>query len=383
MPMTDQRPLILLARIACDPMSADQRQLPPLSHADWSELLGHAGREGMDGLLHDWLSHEGLMPTVPPDIRQRLQRNRAHRLLDYQIKRGALEELLLRADGAGFRLLILQGMALAEELYPPGTRPLSDIDLLVRPDEFDRVVRLLVGLGYTAVSRYPPVYARNGVSIDLHQQLAYLSRVEPAVNPLRIDEAMLWADAVRRPFGSAMAWVLSPVDQVVILSAHLQKHSFSRLIWFVDIGRLLNRLLKEQPLDAIRERAAQLKLDQPLYFVCAYLREVLNLPSLQSVLLRPPPLNWAERRLAAWLTGNHRIDGMGDLLYLLSIRSPSARRQFLRQTILPNTGMMREQVRSSSAMGMAWGYVGRFGLMTWRAVRLTGRLVRSSLQAGR
>jgi len=344
------------------------------SPSEWPNLLAGASEEGLDGLLHNWLSREGFTTAVPPELRERLLRGRAHRLLDYQIKRKATEELLRLTEQAGLRLMVLQGMAIADELYPPGTRPLSDIDLLVRPEEFDRTEQLLITLGYATVSRYPPVYARNGVSIDLHRHLAYLSRVEPAASPLRIDERMVWADAVTRPFGPATAWMLSPGDQVVILSAHLQKHSFSRLIWFVDIGLLLNRLITNMPFETVRARAARLGLEQPLYFVCAYLRHVLALPSLRSVSLPPPPLTWAERRLAALLMNNRRIDGMGDLLYLLSIRPAPVRRQFLYRTMFPRTDMMREEVRSSLAIGVMWGYLGRFSRVAWRVVRLAWRL---------
>jgi len=297
-----------------------------------------------------------------------------HRLLDYQIKRDASEELFRLAEQAGLALMVLQGMAIADELYTPGTRPLSDIDLLVRPEEFDRTEQLLITLGYAMVSRYPPVYARNGVTIDLHRHLAYLSRVEPATTPLRINEEMVWADAVTRPFGPVTAWTLSPQDQVVILCAHLQKHSFSRLIWFVDIGLLLNRLNSTTPLETVRARATRLGLEQPLYYVCAYLRHVLALPSLQSLSFPRPSLTWAERRLAALLMKNKRIDGMGDLLFLLSIRPARVRRQFLCRTLFPRTDMMREEVSSPSAVGVTWGYLSRLSRVAWRIVRLAWRL---------
>jgi Uncharacterised nucleotidyltransferase len=369
-----QEPLISLARAAFDTASTPGREIMTASPSEWSKLLAGASVEGIDGLLHNWLSRGGYITAVPPELRDRLLRIRAHRLLDYQIKLGATEELLCLTEQSGLSLMVLQGMAIADELYIPGTRPLSDVDFLVRPEEFDRTEQLLISLGYTAVSRYPPVYARNGVSIDLHRHLAYLSRVEPAVSPLRIDGETVWADAVTRPFGPATAWKLSPRDQVIILCAHLQKHSFSRLIWFVDIGLLLNRLISTTPFETVRIRAAGLGLDQPLYLVCAYLRHVLALPSLRSVSLPPQSLTWAERQLAALLMKNKRIDGMGDLLYLLSIQPARVRRQFLYRTMFPQTDMMREEVGSPSAVGVTWGYFSRLSRVAWRVIRLAWRL---------
>jgi hypothetical protein len=370
-----RHPLISLARAVCDTSSTPGYELTVTSPSEWANLLARASAEGLDGLLYDWLNREEFMTAAPAESRERLRRGRAHRLLDYQFKRGATEELLRVTEQAGLQLMVLQGMAIADDLYPPGTRPLSDIDLLVRPEAFDRMKRLLITLGYVTVSNYPPVYARDGVSIDLHQHIAYLSRVEPAGSPLRIDEEMVWADAVTRRFGPATAWTLSPVDQVVILCAHLQKHSFSRLIWFVDIGLLLNRLISTTPFETVRARSVRLGLEQPLYFVCAYLRHVLALPSLRSVSLPTPPLAWAERQLAALLMNNQRIDGMGDLLYLLSIRPVSARCLFLYRTMFPQMNMMREEARSSSALRLTWGYLGRFNRVAWRVLQLAGRLI--------
>lgn len=382
MPSIDQDPLILLARAACDTASTPGHEITATSPSEWSNLIARASKEGMDGLLHNWLSRNEFATAVPPEPWERLKRGRAHRLLDYQIKRDATEELLRLTEQAGLSLMVLQGMAIANELYPPGTRPLSDIDLLVRPEEFDRAVQLLITLGYTTVSRYPPVYARNGVSIDLHRHLAYLSRVEPTVSPLRIDEKMVWTDAVARPFGSATAWMLSPDDQVILLSAHLQKHSFSRLIWFVDIGLLLNRLITNIPFETVRTRAARFGLEQPLYFVFTYLRHVLTLSSLRSVSLPPQPLTWAERRVSALLMNNQRIDGMGDLLYLLSIRPVPVRRQFLCRTLFPRTDVMREDVSTSSSVGVMWGYLGRLSRVAWRVIRLAWQLAWRMIRDG-
>ncbi|HUJ78815.1 MAG TPA: nucleotidyltransferase family protein [Nitrospiria bacterium] len=373
-----QRQKVTLARIACDAIVPQAQRWVPSTPSEWSVLLIEAGGEGIDGLLHDEVCRESPpFPPPPADIRRRMDRIKTHRLLDHHIKCAMLEEVLLHSAEKKLDLLIMQGMAITDELYPPGIRPLSDIDLLVRPDHFKQTERLLFDLGYTAVSRFPPVYVRDGICIDLHRQLASLSRVEPAANPLRIDETMLWTGAVRRPFGSAVSWSLAPIDQIVILSAHLQKHSFDRLIWFIDIGRLLNRLLKVTAFDVIRERAEQLGLDRPLYFVCAYLRTVLLLPSLLTVQLPAPSLTWLERRLYARLMADHRINGMGDLFYLMSVRPAALRRRFVRQVIFPKRDALRQEGRSVSPLGITWSYLDRLGRLSWRAVQLTGRLIHS------
>jgi hypothetical protein len=85
-------------------------------------------------------------------------------------------------------------------------------------------------------------------------------------------------------------------------------------------------------------------------------------------------MGWMERTLLARLLDNRRFDGMGDLLYLLSVDGSLARLRFLTQLALPQRPVMRESVGSSSTWKLAAGYLGRVGRLSGQALRLFGRL---------
>jgi hypothetical protein len=369
--------LIASGRLACaDGDPATLGPLLPSGEGEWAALLSRASDEGMMGILYDQLDRAGLLHGLPQAAQQRLQRAFRYHALDYQLKRSALEELAA-LEPTGIQLLLLQGMAILDRIYPsPGMRPLSDIDLLIRRDDLMLMGERLVALGYAAISRYPPVYVRDDIRVDLHSELAYLSRVEPRDAPLRVDDGPLWAAAIPWKEGTRLR-TLSPADQIILLSAHLQKHSFGRLIWFVDIGRLLRIYLSNGLSDgawrSLAERAARLRLEKPLHAVGAYLRTVFELP-LPDTAAPVPSLGRMERALLARLLDNRRFDGMGDLLYLLSIDGPLTRLRFLTQLALPQQPVIRESVGSSSLWKLAAGYLGRVGRLSGQAVRLFGRL---------
>jgi len=164
-----------------------------------------------------------------------------------------LAELDRRAKEAGLTLLGMKGSALLQlDLYAPGERPMSDVDLLVRPGDADAADRLIVAAGYArGVSQprhvaYEPQgqsaerafgeHAGNPVKIELH----------PAVlEPLPRHEIDVTAQLLRA--GAAPGLVGYP--SLAALMRHLLLHAAGnlcnccvRLIQLHDIALLAARL---------------------------------------------------------------------------------------------------------------------------------------------
>jgi hypothetical protein len=102
-----------------------------------------------------------------------------------------LAEILRACEREGIPAVPLKGSLLATLYYgEPGLRPMNDLDLLVRPADEERVLRLLARLGYQTIARsqkhlmlarpeaYGPVVSYAGEhpgnprSLDLHTRLA-------------------------------------------------------------------------------------------------------------------------------------------------------------------------------------------------------------------
>ena len=129
---------------------------------------------------------------------------------------------------------------------------------------------------------------------------------------------------------------------MLTLSAHLQRHSFSRLIWFVDIAQLMSHygrkgLWSEREWGELLERAKVLNLTKCLYFTLHFLHDVLEFPMPRGV-FEPsnfPSLNILEKKIFRMLMDGGRFEPLGELLFFFSIPRFADRCRFLRDLLSP------------------------------------------------
>jgi hypothetical protein len=264
--------------------------LPPSTSAplDWRYLLHAAERQGVTPLLHDWLERHPELAVDPVWLRQLYDRRWAHHFRNRQL----LAELLRVAGGAAearIDLMALKGARLAVDYYrSPGLRPLSDLDLLVRPADVLKFGEVLRRLGYREIEP-PPSYVdasrldeqsreycwlatRQGLDVlveyrttPMEVTVARLGDLDRTfAEPLRSHAADVWrrAGAAREP-GSALI-PMSPEDLLLQVATHLAaKHLDFRLIWLHDLARIVT---VAQPFDwgYTARTAAALRLAGPV-----------------------------------------------------------------------------------------------------------------------
>ncbi len=103
-----------------------------------------------------------------------------------------LSKVLRSLKGADIPVIPLKGAYLAEVIYgDTALRPMNDIDLMVRQEDFRKTIELLTNKGYRAEGNakpedvfsvqqhYPPLTSRNGFSIEVHWTL-----IQPKLNGL-------------------------------------------------------------------------------------------------------------------------------------------------------------------------------------------------------
>jgi hypothetical protein len=149
---------------------------------------------------------------------------------------------------AGIEVMAFKGLALAGEVYSPHRlRAIGDLDLLVRPSQHRRAVRVLEQAGWTRDAWAPrplrgaasSTLGRNGMtSVDVHSR--------PARNlPHRFPgEPSCWRDAEyvgpAHPLAGLDLLRPSPERHMVILAAHLAQEANHDLVHpCLDIHRLL------------------------------------------------------------------------------------------------------------------------------------------------
>ncbi len=188
---------------------AEERCPIPAGDPDGTRTLGVAAyTAGMGPLLGYWLEHDRL--SADPLTRRLFELHLAHG----RARADRLQVELERAAGAlqaiGIEPLVVKSAHTARAYFPePGTRPAMDVDMAVRPADFQAAEAALLGAGYTvgarerrpekttllapASSRVPRslelLHADSQYAIDLHASLERNFFGVRTVRPTRLDES--------------------------------------------------------------------------------------------------------------------------------------------------------------------------------------------------
>lgn len=283
---------------------------------DWTGLLSAAEREGMAGLvgleLERLASIPGLALPLGPwrAARRRVAVSNMATLAELEALRAMLRAL-------GRQAVVLKGAALIPGAYR-GTvdlRPLGDVDLLLRPLDLAHVVAWLQDRGYRPFAPSSTVLSRGPVSFDLHTEVAGSSWVARKAHAFRLDPDRLWRDASPLDPGDPSALVLSPLHQRLHLVVHALKHSYSRLIWLVDLALALRDAEWTTLLMEARASGAV----RPLAYAVTLLDAVLGVVAPRPIVEALPPLNGAERAFVRLVTRRSGTEVAGELVVAFGI----------------------------------------------------------------
>jgi hypothetical protein len=197
---------------------------------DWEALLCLAKENGVLLLVDQTLL--ALSADMPSFFRDTVREART----TAESLATALESLLQDFVEHGIEALPLKGPALALTLYGDAAlRQSTDLDLLVRRNDFPRAEALLLSQGFTglgALSEHDRRFLHGELLVELHFELA-----SPRFFPFDIDG--IWSRSRSSDFRGKPARAMSEGDLALYLCAHGLKHGFSRLIWILDIARAL------------------------------------------------------------------------------------------------------------------------------------------------
>lgn len=297
-------------RLAAE-LAAPGPDAPDWSDFEWRAAMAVAVMHGVAALLAGRLRWQG-----PPAWAAFLAEQAEQGRLREQRVRSLLTRLDAAAREAGLPLLAMKGSALLQlNLYAPGERPMSDVDLLARPADVASADALILTCGYA-----PGIVKRRHSAYEPLNQPADRAFGEHEANPIKIE----LHEAVREPLPlhevDITASLLPPSAQPGLnsyaspaaLMRHLLLHAAGnacnrcvRLIQIHDIARLAPCLAAidwEQALAPASDgRAAwwavpPLRLAQALFPGC--LPEAAGAAVARAVAACPPWLRRAEVNLA-------------------------------------------------------------------------------------
>lgn len=181
--------------------------------------------------------------TLPAPLAHAFRHDRVVTTARSMVLGQVAEECVRALVDAGVPTVVLKGLAYETRLYPsPGSRPTSDVDLLVPNDKRRTAFGVLDQLGFEPRAAAPGfddadyhevAWGRRGIEIDLHLALAPFARC-------RIDYAAVWGEA--RPFrlGQTDAFALAPSHAAIFHALHMAIDHFAvPAIYLVDMARML------------------------------------------------------------------------------------------------------------------------------------------------
>lgn len=205
---------------------------------------------------------------------------------------------------AGIETMLLKGAALASHLYgDSGLRPMSDVDILVRPENAVAAIKLLGESGWTTNYRSPEalipyeqaVEFRDGRGgrCDLHWRVLLDGRQD-------VGDEDFWEASVVTEIEGAPTRAFNPTDQLLHVCVHgAEWNDMPPVRWVADAAMIIRAAESEIDWERLIEQTRKRRLMLPMKETLGYLRDLLGDVVPDDVLraFRSVPATLAERAL--------------------------------------------------------------------------------------
>jgi glycosyltransferase involved in cell wall biosynthesis len=233
--------LLCCARTAMDGQATERTQSLLQAEIDWRYLVDLGATHRVTPLLYRNLVriHSSY---VPGWVIEELARQYAGIARRNVVLTGQLIRLIGWLQDAGIKVISYKGPAAASLAYGDlCLRHFADLDLLVRPEDYEKTRLLFISRGYRLTADWGwecGLVDEDGlVCIDLHKSIA------PEVFPARLCFDRMWDRLKPLPFGGGRIRTLSVEDMLIVLCVQLCKDAWEihvlRLSKACDIAELL------------------------------------------------------------------------------------------------------------------------------------------------
>lgn len=244
--------------LACSwfvPQSLEQAQAEKITSlcrecVDWNAFVSLVNRHRVPALVYANLcKHAG--ERLPGDIREKLKERSSQARKQALHCAVELVRLIKMFVEHGIGVIPLKGPLLSLRLFgDPGTRHARDIDLMIRPEDLDRIDKLLASEGYrcifpgfelsaqqlsylmTGIHHFEYVHGGHGLTLELHWR-SFLWTPEQASG--------LWNNCLSVDWMGVR--VNCPDDDALLLYLcdHGAGHKWFRIKWLSDVAMMLSQ----------------------------------------------------------------------------------------------------------------------------------------------
>jgi hypothetical protein len=322
---------------------------------DVDTLIDIAIKEGLASLLYKGLMRSGMLEALGHRQRERLQ-SLYYQTVAFNLKLiHDLTEVLHLLNQKKTRVVLLQGIALMHQIYDDiGLRPMTDIDLWVLEKDYPGLIRILSSQGYQRDPIYPNTFRKGSTIFDLHTHILWADRIKARTLLLAKSQEYIYYNTRTVRFEGQEVLCLSQYDQVLHLSLHALKHDVNRLIWLVDIKRLLADC-KSSDWEALLNRARELGQEKTISYILFLLLHLFDFqpPREARQPLERKRLNLLEKKVLRQRIKRDALPIWASLLLFSSEKGLQKRLFFILETLFPRPDILRQVFEHSSGR-KAW-----------------------------
>ena len=271
----------LLVECLREPQDTDDKKIRDLAlTVSPPDLLHAAAYHAVSGFVFKSLVNRDLLTeSAIAELRRRYDGALRHHLkVTWELRR--LAPVL---DGSRAFWAVVKGPALVELVYGDGgLRSYADIDVVVEPGAFDRVLDALGEADLHPQDRNWRAIRRSmlgelhyalpgGTPLDLHWHLVNMYR-----GRMSIPTHQLVARAVRVPLGGVEAPTLEATDALLHLTLHGTLSGGDRLLWIKDVAT--SATVRPPDWDELVRRAVAWRVEAPAGFMLMRAKQTLSAP---------------------------------------------------------------------------------------------------------
>jgi hypothetical protein len=317
----------------------------------WPRLFDLADRHGTQPLLYRALSD--IEQAVPAEemraLKQGYQTN-LHKALLLSRELIRIHECL---STSGINVMPYKGLAVAEMLYGDiALRQSGDIDLLIHPQDLERIRDAVRELGYTPHVSFSEAeeraYLQSGYECAFDGEagpnlLELQWAIQPSFYSIDFDMDALFKRGVIVSVAGRSMKSPSLSDLLLILSVHAAKHVWGRLVWLCDIAQLMNSHDLDWPW--ITSQAEALGVVRILHVTLLAANQLLGAhitDAASNVLPQDPEAPTLAHQIRSHITSEtaYDVESLSYFRLMLRLRErPTDRRRFLwRLAFTPGPG---------------------------------------------
>jgi putative nucleotidyltransferase-like protein len=332
----------------------------------WDHLVILAGIEGVDGFVYYHMNRLDLLNSLPKSVLHKLEESYARTRKRTLAILNEAETLSIRLEHARIPVIALQGLSLIKTLYQdPGLRQLGDMDLMVKPGDKDRLKELLCQAGFcTPYPNYPDILSKSDVLIDLHTHVLNLDRIKSRRYLFPENLVPMWEKAIPLFNQANGLLILDPCDNFIALAAHALKHSYSRLIWLVDLYELFIKWANNaNGLDEVIGRARFWHQERVVLYALILLESLfdLKMPFRVKRELGILELGLLEKHLIRLKLRGLSSNELCIALWLFNIKGVGKKLKFIKENLFPEDEIMDQIFDKNSRTNKTSVYVKRIG----------------------